>query len=33
MNFCGFNMWLFVGFEKIPQITGLFLELYGGKLK
>ena len=33
MNFCGFNMWLFVGFEKIPQITGLFLELPGGKLK
>ena len=33
MNFCGFSMWLFVGFEKIPQITGLFLEMSGGKLK
>lgn len=33
MNFCGFSMWFFVGFEKIPQITGLFLEMSGGKLK
>ena len=33
MNFCGFNMWFFVEFKKIPQITGLFLEMSGGKLK